>query len=276
MPFLTKNVELYRPHRASSWRKIAVGTWKTVGDPSVYGVAEMDVAPALAYLEKMRVLTGVKLTLSHFTGKAIALTLARHPEINCMLRFSRLYPRKNVDVFFQVASDSSGLDLSGMTVRNADRKTIAEIALEMQDRVRAIREEGDPAFKQMKGTMGLLPSWATRYVLGIAGFMMYTLNLWSPLLGSPRDPFGSVMITNIGSLGLDMAFAPLVPYSRVPLLIAVGSAQEAPVVREGKLTVGHICKLSVTFDHRLIDGMHAARMLKTLTAIYADPEKAGV
>jgi pyruvate dehydrogenase E2 component (dihydrolipoamide acetyltransferase) len=101
---------------------------------------------------------------------------------------------------------------------------------------------------------------------------MYTLNLWTPLLGSPRDPFGSCMITSIGSLGLDMAFAPLVPYSRVPLLIAVGAARETPVVRDGRLTVALISRLCVTIDHRLIDGMHAAKMAKTMLAVFANPE----
>ena len=31
------------------------------------------------------------------------------------------------------------------------------------------------------------------------------------------------MITNIGSIGLDQAYVPLVPYSRVPILIALGA-----------------------------------------------------
>ncbi|MGK5084540.1 2-oxo acid dehydrogenase subunit E2 [Bdellovibrionota bacterium FG-1] len=273
MPLLTRNV-VFRPAlRLSSWRKIAIGTWRTAGDPSVYGVVEMDMSPALAYLQQIQAKTGIRVTLSHFMGKALAITLARHPEINCILRFGRLYPRTDVDMFFQVASDSSGKDLSGMTIRRADQKSISEIATEMQERINRIRQDGDPEFKKMKGLMGSLPGWMSRFVLGFAGFFMYTLNLWSPLLGSPRDPFGSAMITNIGSLGLDMAFAPLVPYSRVPLLIALGSARETPVVRDGKLAIATIAQLCVTLDHRLIDGMHASQMSRTLHQIFANPEK---
>jgi pyruvate dehydrogenase E2 component (dihydrolipoamide acetyltransferase) len=273
MPLLTRNAELGPALRISSWRKVAIGTWRSAGDPSIYGIAEVDVAPALAYLERIRAKTGTKVTLTQFTGKAVAMTLAQHPEINCILRFGRLYPRRNVDVFYQVASDSSGKDLSGMTIRNADRKSIAETALEMQARAERIRSQGDPEFRKMKSTMGLLPGILSRYVLGFAGWLMYTLNLWTPLLGSPRDPFGSCMITSIGSLGLDMAFAPLVPYSRVPLLIAVGAARETPVARDGKLGVALISRLCVTIDHRLIDGMHAAKMSRTLLGIFADPER---
>jgi pyruvate dehydrogenase E2 component (dihydrolipoamide acetyltransferase) len=81
------------------------------------------------------------------------------------------------------------------------------------------------------------------------------------------------MITSIGSLGLDMAFAPLVPYSRVPLLIAVGVVQDTPVVRDGRIEVAKVSRLCVTLDHRLIDGMHASHMAKTLLATFANPEK---
>jgi pyruvate dehydrogenase E2 component (dihydrolipoamide acetyltransferase) len=267
-----RNVELGAPIRLSSWRKVAIGTWRSAGDPSVYGFLDLDVGPALAYIEKLRAETGVRITLSHFAGKAVAETIRRHPSVNCILRFGRLYPRKAVDVFFQVASDDTGEDLSGMTVRQADRKTIPEIAREMEDRVRAIKQKRDTSFTKMKGTFDLLPGALASWVLGFAGFLMYTLNLWTSLLGSPRDPFGSVMITNIGSLGLDMAFAPLVPYSRVPLLVALGAARDAAVVRDGQVRVVKQVRFCCTFDHRLIDGVHAAHMVKTLTKIVANPE----
>src|SRR5256885_1397161 len=112
MPLFSRNVALGPPLRLSSWRKVAIGTWRSCGDPSVYAIVDADIGPGLAYLEKARKATGAKVTLTHFIGRAIAETLARHPEINCILRLGRLYPRKTVDVFFQVASDTEGKDLS--------------------------------------------------------------------------------------------------------------------------------------------------------------------
>lgn len=274
MTFIKRNVELGKPLKISSWRKVAIGTWKTAGDPSVYGFMDIDIAPSLRTLEKLREQSSSRITITHLVGKVVAETLRRHPDINCILRFGRLYPRKNVDIFFQVASDSTGEDLSGMTVRNADQKSLFEIAREMESRVQLIKQKKDQSFTKMKKTMGSLPGFFASFVLDFAGFFMYTLNLWTPLLGSPRDPFGSVMVTNIGSLGLDMAFAPLVPYSRVPLLITVGAVREEPVVRDGKIEIAKLLRLSATFDHRLIDGVHASHISKTLKEIFQNPEKA--
>jgi pyruvate dehydrogenase E2 component (dihydrolipoamide acetyltransferase) len=272
--FIDKNVALASPLKLTPWRKVAIGTWKTVGDPSVYGFIDFDVTAALAYIESAKKNSpAIRITFTHFVGKAMAEAIKRHPEVNCILRFGRLYPREKVDVFFQVASDTKGEDLSGMTVRDAPRKSIQAIAAEMADQVQVIREKGDPAFKKMKGTMGLIPGFLAWPIINLSGFILYGLNLWISLLGTPKDPFGSVMITNIGSLGLDMAFAPLVPYSRVPMLIVVGAVRDAPVVKDHALSIAPLCRLACTFDHRLIDGMHASHLAKTLHQIFADPVK---
>lgn len=269
---ISKNIDLGPALRTSSWRKIAIGTWKTAGDPSVYGILDISAAPALAYLDKLKRETGTKVTLTHVVGKAVAMTMQKHPEINCVLRWGRLYPRTSVDVFFQVASDQKGSDLSGMTIRHADKKSVHKIALEMQEQVERIRQKGDPGFKQMKKTMGLIPGLLIGFAMKAAEFILFSLNLWSPLLGTPKDAFGGVMVTNIGSLGLETGFAPLVPYSRVPLLLAVGAVKPVPVARNGAVVIEEQMRICVTFDHRLVDGMVASHMTKTITRILLNPE----
>jgi len=270
---LRKNVALGHPLRISSWRKIALGTWRTVGDPSVYAEVEIDASAALKYLSQWREATGHLATITHFVGRALAETIRRHPDINCIQRFGQLYPRKTIDIFFQVATDFNGEDLSGMVIREADQKTLGDITWEMGQQVKKIRNKTDLSYRQMKATMGFLPGWLVRYAIDLASFFMYGLNLWSPLLGSPRDSFGSAMVTSVGSLGIESAYVPLVPYSRVPLLIAVGSVVQKPVVREGKIEIAPMVKLCATFDHRVIDGVHGAKMSRTLKEIFANPEK---
>jgi pyruvate dehydrogenase E2 component (dihydrolipoamide acetyltransferase) len=79
------------------------------------------------------------------------------------------------------------------------------------------------------------------------------------------------MVTNIGSLGLEEAYVPLVPYSRVPLLLAVGAIQTEAVVEGDAIVAGQILRVFATFDHRVLDGMHASKMSKTLKRLFDDP-----
>jgi pyruvate dehydrogenase E2 component (dihydrolipoamide acetyltransferase) len=102
-------------------------------------------------------------------------------------------------------------------------------------------------------------------------FLSFTLNLDLRWAGIPSDPFGSIMITNVGTLGLDVAYVPLVPFSRVPILLAVGAVKEKAVVDDGKLAVARMMTISATFDHRIIDGFHAAALSKVLRAWMEHP-----
>ncbi len=273
MPLFTKNIEYNSPLKLSGWRKIAIGTWNTVGDPSVYGAIDLDCENVVKMIEKLRAETGVKITLTHAVGKVIAHTIRKHPEINCILRFGRLYPRKTVDIFFQVAADSQGEDLSGAVIRNADQKSVVDIARELEERAQLIRAKKDHSYIKIKSLAKRLPGFLASTLLNIGSLIMYKLNIWSPLLGSPRDSFGSIMVTSIGSLGMDEAYGPLVPYSHVPAVIAVGALVEKPVVRNGQIVIGKIIRICATFDHRLIDGIHGSKMAKTIKAVFQNPEQ---
>lgn len=267
------NIDYLGPARQSTWRRIAIGTWRTAADPSTYGLLELRADAALAYIDRLSKQTNEHITLTHFMVKAIAVTLRRHPELNSVLRFGKIYQRKAVSIFLQVARDAAGHDLSGTLVRDADQKSILEIAREMQANVHAIREVGDAKVYKIKHhLLAFLPAWAIAWVLRFGAFVTYRLNVWFPFMGLPRDAFGSAMLTNIGSLGLGIAFAPLVPYSQCPAVLALSAVEERPVVDNGQLGVGKIVWLCATIDHRVIDGIHAAKMAKTLKALLANPE----
>lgn len=271
--FISQNVKYSGEAKLSAFRKVALGTWSTVGDPSVYSELILDVEPAMEYIAKVSEKTGTKVSFTHFVGKACAETIRRHPDLNCILRWGTLYRRSDVDIFFQVASDTKGEDLSGMTVRKIDQKNICEIAQDMQKKVKRIRDTGDVDYKDMKKTMRLIPAWLSHYLLNLSSFIMYTLNIWAKPLGVPKDPFGSIMITSLGSIGIDRAFVPLVPYARIPCLVAIGAVREDVIVVNGEVKVKKVVSLCVTFDHRVIDGMHASHMSKTIKKIFANPEE---
>lgn len=268
------NLELVKKKDVSSFRKIAIGTWRTAYDPSVYGTMELRMDEAMKYLADYRAKTGKKLTVSHMMAKAVAHVLKECPDANAILRFNRVYLRKNIGVFFQVVMTDEGpgkIDLSGATLYDLDGKSLAQIYDEFSAKVEAVRARKDPALEKSRGLFLKIPYFMLNFVLGFIGFLSYTLNLDLRWMGIPKDPFGSVMITNVGSLGLDTAYVPLVPYSRVPILLAMGAVKEAPVVDNGQLRVGKIMRVNATFDHRFIDGFHAAVMSRTLRECFEKP-----
>lgn len=80
----------------------------------------------------------------------------------------------------------------------------------------------------------------------------------------------SFSITNIGSAG-GLFFTPVINWPEVAIL-GTGRITEKPVVRNGELAVGSVMALSLSFDHRLIDGATAQNALNYVKQLLADPE----
>ncbi|HEX4458308.1 MAG TPA: 2-oxo acid dehydrogenase subunit E2 [Polyangia bacterium] len=269
------HLQLVRKDDVSSFRKIAIGTWRTAYDPSVYGTIELRMESAIRYIHEFREKTGKKLTVSHLLAKAAAMVLVECPDANALLRWNRVYLRQRIGIFFQVVMTDEGAgkaDLSGATLYDVEKKSLAEIHDEFSDKVAAVRARKDPALEKSRQTFLGIPYFALNFVLRLISFLSYTLNLDLSRFGLPSDPFGSMMITNIGTLGLDTAFVPLVPYSRVPILLAVGAVKDEPIVdHHGQLGVGKLMRVNATFDHRFIDGFHASVMARVLRQWIENP-----
>jgi len=268
------NVDLAPLKEISSFRRLALGTWQPAYDPSIYGAMELRMEKALAYIEAFRRRTGRRLTITHLVTKAMADALRRCQEANAMLRFNRIYLRKNVDLSVLVVQTDEGkgkVDLAACTVRGADQKSLYELVGEMDEQVRRVRERKDAAMERGKKTTGLVPLVFINAFMKFMSLLMYALNLDLTRFGVPKDPFGSATITNIGTLGLDLGFVPLVPYTRVPIFVAPGAIRDAPVVENGQVVPGKVMKLCATLDHRLIDGYHASVLAKTMHDCLEDP-----
>jgi pyruvate dehydrogenase E2 component (dihydrolipoamide acetyltransferase) len=271
--------ELTKSKGGSVFRKIAMGSWRTAGDPSVYGLLEIDVSKALQYLEQLQKQTSVKVTISHLVGKATAIALKQRPEINGLIRFARIYQRKHVDLFYQINVPGDPNDpvgkakLSGEVVRKAETLSAVQIAEELNQRASHLKKGGEGELSKSMDMMKLIP-WSMMYwALKFSAFLTYGLGLNLKFLGIPRDPFGSVMITNIGSIGVDLAWAPLVPYTRVPLLLTVGAIKDRAWVVNGKVEVRPVMRVGITFDHRFMDGIHASVLNKIFIQCFEEPEK---
>lgn len=80
----------------------------------------------------------------------------------------------------------------------------------------------------------------------------------------------TISITNIGSAG-GMFFTPVINYPEVAIL-GTGRISQKPVVRNGELAIGNVMALSLSFDHRLIDGATAQNAMNYIKSLLEDPQ----
>ncbi|MBS4456106.1 2-oxo acid dehydrogenase subunit E2 [Tuanshanicoccus lijuaniae] len=82
---------------------------------------------------------------------------------------------------------------------------------------------------------------------------------------------GSMTISNIGSAG-GKWFTPIINHPEVAIL-GFGSIVQQPIVNEeGELAVGRVIKLSLSYDHRIVDGATAQKAMNEFKRLLANPE----
>ncbi len=179
--------------------------------------------------EKMQKL-GIKLTFLPFIIKAVVEALKEYP------RFNASYDHEKGEIiqkkYYNIGLAAEAPDgLKVIVIKNADRKSISQIAKE-------VRELGDKVRNQ-------------------------TISI-----EEMRD--STFTITNIGSLGGGFLSVPMINYPEVAIL-GVHLVREMPVVQGDMVKVGKILPLSLTFDHRVVDGADAVLFCNAVIRYIEDP-----
>jgi pyruvate dehydrogenase E2 component (dihydrolipoamide acetyltransferase) len=261
-----------KPEKLGSFRRFALAFWGPPSDGTIYGTLFCDATNMLALAKKAEEEHGVKITPGHIVGKGVALGLRAVPAFNSKVIWGTIYQKDTVDIYFQVDVEG-GKDLSGVLIERADEKSVVEIAKELRDKAQSLRAGKDKQYeKTQKGVLSWLPSFLIRRIINFLTFMEFNLGIPLTFLpGVKRDAFGTAMISNVGSFGIDIAYAPLIPVSRVGLITLVGRITDEPMVVDGKVEVRPRLTGSATFDHRLGNGAQIGTLVRTVRAYMENP-----
>jgi pyruvate dehydrogenase E2 component (dihydrolipoamide acetyltransferase) len=172
---------------------------------------------------------GPKLTVTAFALKAAAVALRQFEQFNSTLDLAsgQLILKRYYHVGVAVDTDRG---LLVPVVRDVDKKSIQELAKELNDLADRARQKKVPV-EEMRG--------------------------------------GTFTITNLGGIG-GTGFSPIVNYPEVAIL-GLARARLQPVVRDGQVVPRLMLPLSLSYDHRVIDGADAARFTRRLAEMLEKP-----
>lgn len=261
-----------RRYKIRGWRKITTAAWGDLTDPQIYGDLEVDAGEILSFIAEARDKTGVKLSVTHMAGKAVAHAIGENRDLNVRMHRGDFVERDTADVFF-IVSMGEGSELSGVKVARADEKPVVEIARELAERATKIRTGGDPEFGKTKRMLDRTPLWLLSRSIRLSAWLTADRDLDLKKYGLPRQAFGSVIVSSVGMFGIQHAYAPLAQYYRIPFLILVGQVEQKPRVVDGQVVPRPMLTISATMDHRYLDGFHAARLARSAREYLENPRK---
>jgi pyruvate dehydrogenase E2 component (dihydrolipoamide acetyltransferase) len=86
----------------------------------------------------------------------------------------------------------------------------------------------------------------------------------------PSDWEGSTFtISNLGMFGISEFTAIINPPDSC--ILAIGAINQVPIVKDGQIKIGNIMKVTLTCDHRVVDGASGAAFLQTLQGLLEEP-----
>jgi pyruvate dehydrogenase E2 component (dihydrolipoamide acetyltransferase) len=86
----------------------------------------------------------------------------------------------------------------------------------------------------------------------------------------PSDWEGSTFtISNLGMFGIEEFTAIINPPDSC--ILAIGAINQIPIVKDGQIKIGNIMKVTLTCDHRVVDGATGAAFLQTLQGLLEEP-----
>lgn len=176
---------------------------------------------------------GVRLTYTPLFVKVLGQALILHPSLNASLAEDVPEIRVYAEVNVGVAVALPDGNLVVPVVHHADRNTLAEIVARVVDVTERARQ----------GT--LTPDDVRR---------------------------GTFTLSNMGMVrGIGWA-TPVVHLPQAAIL-ATGGIEAKPVVRDGTIVIRSILPISLTWDHRIVNGLPVGQFLETLTDLLEHPGK---
>ena len=217
------------------------GMRKIIGDrlsqskftaPHVYFTTSMDMSKIQKLTDSFKKTSTPNISINDFIVFAVAKVLSEQPKINCSLIGEEIIYHKDINIGVAVAL-KEGLIVP--VVRNADKKSLLILSREIKGFIKLSR----------KGK--LLPDDYKEGTFTVSNLGMYGIEQFTSIINPPEAA-----------------------------ILAVGAVKKEPIVIEeeskDKLEICPIAKFTLSVDHRLVDGVIAAKFLNQLKYYLESPE----
>lgn len=242
-------------------------------DACNYFFDKIEVTEIDRYLRKKRADGMTGLGMLHLVAAAYVRMAARYPRVNRFVSGQRVYARHGVELVMTVRSDLKiEAAATSIKVKLELTDTINDVFTKINAEIEKVKMGASTNTDAAAEKLVRLP----RLLLKFAVFMMNLLDYFGKL---PRalleaSPFhGSVIITDLGSIGLPPIFHHLYNFGNLPLFISLGAKRREPELqKDGSVIERKYLDYTLVSDERTADGFYFSQVYRYFRAILRTPE----
>jgi len=243
-------------------------------DASNYFSEVVEVSDIERYLRDKRAKGYPGMGMLHLFTAVYIRTAAKYPAINRFCSGQRVYARENVE-FMMTIKKQLKMEADATSIKASfDRAaTIDDVYARINAEISKVRDEGEAtSTDDIAATLVKLP----RVILRITVRFLELIDYFGMLPKSIIDasPFhGSVIITDLGSIGLPAIYHHLYNFGNLPIFIALGAKKRKYEVNsEGKAVLKKYVDFKLVVDERICDGFYFSQAFKYFKSILKNPE----
>lgn len=274
MPLFTRP-DATRPRALNPLRRTMPILMPGRNEAAVYFEQRLELADTLAWLDAANADRphDDRYKLFDLVLTAAVRTLALRPRLNRFVAGGRLWQRDHIALGFAVKPERS--DHSGIRTvkqRFAPDITLPQLRAQVRDAIEQGRTGPESGPEQEMRLLTHLPVSIMRRLMRLQR-TLDALGLIPAALLRDDPLYSSIMLANLGSIGLDAPYHHLFEYGTTSLFITLGTIKQAPVVlSDGQVAARPVIDLKYTLDERIADGFYCALSIELFQNLLLDPD----
>ena len=232
-----------------------------------------EISDADRWLRQQRAEGYKGMGMLHLFIAAYVRCVASLPALNRFVAGRRIYSHENVEVVMAIKRSLS-TDASETTIKVpfSPSDTVYDVYRKLNkaiDEVKSSEEANNT--EDFANRFAKMPRFVVRFAIWIIKVLDYFGKLPKKLID--LSPFhGSMIITDLGSLGIGPIYHHIYNIGTLPVFISFGAKRKAyEITGEGKVAERKYVDVKFTLDERIVDGHYYASVLKLMNSYVKDP-----
>ena len=246
---------------------------KVKSESSNFFADSVEISETERYLRGKRINGYPGMGYLHLFVAAYVRVVSQYPAINRFVSGQRVYARRNIEYNMVVKKEMKAESPeTSLSIIFSPADTIDDVYRKLNAEIDKIKGGDDTDADDISAALMKLPRLLLKFVVWFLNLLDYFGLLPKVILKA--SPFhGSVIITDLGSIGLPTIFHHVYDFGNMPLFVSFGAKyKKYEPLKDGSVVKRKYIDYTLVMDERICDGFYFSQVYRMFKSILKDPE----